>query len=145
MNRILKKKYLQIGFVLLAIILCFLFKLFWDINKLESYFRYTHSFKDPNLILILDSISPNQQFIYYKYKFDNGGFGYSKVFYSVMNKNEKDSELNAGIIPDGYKVDGWTPDNKLIITNDTIDNNLLIKLKTGDTINGSKIYLKTSS
>ncbi len=49
-----------------------------------------HSLIDPNLIILSDSISPNEKYKYYEYQFDKGGLGYSRIFWSVIKNNEND-------------------------------------------------------
>jgi len=51
-----------------------------DFDKVAEAFHSEHSLKDEGFVLISDSISPNKKHKYYEYQFDNGGFGYSRVF-----------------------------------------------------------------
>ncbi len=91
------------------------FKLNSDFDEVAKGFHSEHSLKEANFVLISDSVSPNKEYRYYEYQFDNGGFGYSRVFWSVIENNENESDLEKGLIPDGFKITGWTADNKLII------------------------------
>jgi len=65
------------------------------------------------LIILSDSTSPNGKSKYLEYYFDNGGFGYSRVFWSVIPTTDTNSDLTKSLVPDGYKIIGWTTTNKL--------------------------------
>ena len=113
-----------------------------DFGKVAEAFHSEHSLKDASFVLIYESISPNKKRKYYEYQFDNGGFGYSRVFWSVFENNENKSDLENGLIPDGFKIVGWTNENELILKkwkpyyeiNET-------ELKNGIELNGVKIAL----
>ncbi|WP_299258646.1 hypothetical protein [uncultured Aquimarina sp.] len=79
-----------------------------DLNDVVEAFNSEHSLNEPNLIILLDSISPNKNYTYYKYKFDKGGLGYSRIFWSVTKIDKNENELEKGLIPNGYKIIGWT-------------------------------------
>jgi hypothetical protein len=83
------------------------------LDDLEKGFKKEHKLSDPNLIVISDSLSPDKRYKYITYKFDNGGFGYSRVFWSVLKIDEVNLDL--GVLPDGYKAVGWTDLNEVII------------------------------
>jgi len=70
---------------------------------------------DKDFILISDSISPNEKYKYYEYQFDNGGLGYSRIFWSVTKNDNAKKNLFDGKIPDGYKIKGWSINNELIL------------------------------
>ena len=103
-----------IGIILIGII-GIGFKLKSDLDKVAEAFHSEHSLKEPNFVLISDSVSPNKEYKYYEYQFDNGGYGYSRVFWSVIENNENEFDLDKGLIPDGFKITGWTADNKLVL------------------------------
>ena len=62
-------------------------------NDLEETFKSEHELNEPNLNILSESISPNQKYKYYEYQFDNGGFGYSRVFWSVIENKENKNDL----------------------------------------------------
>ncbi len=105
--------------IILSISLLFLLGLgafiYVKLNELEEAFRIEHNLNDPHIILLEDSISPNRKFKYYTYQFDNGGFGYSRLFWSVIENNDSLKNLEEGLIPDVYKVKGWSNENELIL------------------------------
>jgi hypothetical protein len=72
---------------------------------------FDHSLNSDQIVILEDSISPDKNFIYYQYQFDNGGYGYSKSFWAVTKNGN--TELEKFIIPDGYKINGWTESNEL--------------------------------
>ncbi|WP_426429371.1 hypothetical protein ACPX19_07385 [Winogradskyella sp. HB-48] len=113
-----------------------------DFDKIEVAFHSKHSLKDESFVLISDSISPNKKHKYYEYQFDNGGFGYSRVFWSVIENTENESDLEKGLIPDGFKIVGWTNDNELILEKwEPYDEINKTELKNGTEFNGVKITL----
>ncbi|MDG4946230.1 hypothetical protein NMK71_07380 [Weeksellaceae bacterium KMM 9713] len=85
------------------------------LNELEEAFKVEHNLQDPHIILLEDSISPNRKFKYYAYQFDNGGLGYSRVFWSVIENNDSLKDLVNGLIPTGYKIKAWSNENELIL------------------------------
>lgn len=74
-----------------------------------------HFKTDNNFVLIIDSVSPNGQFKFYEYQFDNGGYGYSRLFWAVTNNTDEDINLKDFNLPDGYRIIGWTHQNELKI------------------------------
>jgi hypothetical protein len=114
-----------------------------DLNVLEEALNSKHSLNEPNLIILADSISPNQKHKYYEYQFDKGGLGYSRIFWSVIENNKKKNDLGKGLIPEGYKITGWNEKNELIISkwNPTSELKTVSKLKNGTIINGIKINI----
>ena len=112
-----------------------------DLNELVEVFNSEHSLDEPNLIILADSISPNKKYKYYEYQFDKGGLGYSRIFWSVIEKKEND--LGKGIIPQGYKIIGWNESNELILSewNPTSELKTESELKNGTIINGTKINI----
>lgn len=113
-----------------------------DFDKVAEVFHSEHSLKDPSLVLITDSISPNKKHRYYEYQFDNGGFGYSRVFWSVIENKVNKVDLENGIIPDGFKIVGWTNENELILKKwEPYYKINKTELKNGIELNGVKITL----
>ena len=113
-----------------------------DFDKVAEAFHSEHSLKDASFVLISESISPNKKHKYYEYQFDNGGFGYSRVFWSVVENNENTSDLEKGLIPDGFKIVGWTNENELILKKwEPYYEVKKTELKKGIELNGVKITL----
>ena len=113
-----------------------------DFDKVAEAFHSEHSLKDASLVLITDSISPNKKHRYYEYQFDNGGFGYSRVFWSVIENKVNKVDLENGIIPDGFKIVGWTNENELILKKwEPYYKINKTELKNGIELNGVKITL----
>jgi hypothetical protein len=113
-----------------------------DFDKVAEAFHSEHSLKDASFVLICDSISSNKKYKYYEYQFNNGGFGYSRVFWSVIENTENESDLEKGLIPDGFKIVGWTGDNELILEKwEPYYEINRTKLKNGTEFNGVKITL----
>ena len=96
-------------------VLVLLYKISSGINELEETFNSEHNLKDSSLVVIKSQLSPNAMFQFFEYKFDNGGFGYSRVFWSVVKNDSTIDELENGLLPDGYKAIEWTNDYELII------------------------------
>jgi hypothetical protein len=111
----MKKWILIIVGIVLLVIVAIGIKINSDFDKVAEAFHSEHSLKGAGFILITESISPNKNHKYYEYQFDNGGFGYSRVFWSVIENDEKVSDLEKGLIPDGFKIVGWTNENELIL------------------------------
>ncbi|NQZ48034.1 MAG: hypothetical protein HRT63_10990 [Erythrobacter sp.] len=128
-----------IGIVLIGIVGIGI-KINSDFDKVVEAFHCEHSLKDASFVLISESISPNKKHKYYEYQFDNGGFGYSRVFWSVLENNENKSDLEKGLIPDGYKIVGWTKENELILEKwEPYYEINKTELKNGTEVNGVKI------
>jgi len=102
-----------------------------------------HFITDKDFILLKDSISPNGKFVYYEYQFDNGGHGYSRVFWSLTQISKNQKNLLQGKIPDGYRIKGWSRANELILEKWTpyYYKEEEIELKTGSELNGIRISL----
>ena len=90
-------------------------KIYSELNDLAEAFKSEHSLDAPNLIILSESISPGKKYKYYEYQFDNGGFGYSRVFWSVINNDENKNDLEKGLIPNGYKIIEWSNDSVLTL------------------------------
>ena len=86
-----------------------------DLNDVAEAFQSEHALNEPNLNILSDSISPDRKYKYYEYQFDNGGFGYSRVFWSVIKNDKNKNNLENGLIPNGYKIIGWNNNSKLIL------------------------------
>ncbi len=113
-----------------------------DLNKITEAFHSEHSLKEPSFVLLSYTVSPNKKYKYFEYQFDNGGFGYSRVFWAVIENNENLSDLEKGLIPDGYKIVGWTVENELILEKCKPYYEIKKReLKKGTEINGVKITL----
>ncbi len=115
-----------------------------DLNELAEAFHSEHNLKDENFNLLKVQISPNKKFKFFEYQFDNGGFGYSRTFWSVVGNDSTKHNLEKGILPDGYRALDWTNDNELIIEKwkPYYFINEAFELKSGDLINGVKLKLK---
>jgi hypothetical protein len=113
-----------------------------DFDKVAAAFHSKHALESADFVLISEAISPNKTHKYYEYQFDNGGFGYSKVFWSVIKHNNDTSNLEHGRIPDGYKIIGWTNENELILEQWKPYYDIKqTELKNGMEINGVKIKI----
>jgi hypothetical protein len=86
-----------------------------DLNDVAEAFQSEHALNEPNLNILSDSISPDRKYKYYEYQFDNGGFGYSRVFWSVIKNDKNKNNLENGLIPNGYKIIGWNNNSELIL------------------------------
>ena len=74
-----------------------------------------HFLKDSTLVVLSDRPSPVGKTKYVEYCFDNGGLGYSRVFWAIAPIDDANFDLSKGLVPDGYKIVEWTSDNKLIL------------------------------
>ncbi len=112
-----------------------------DLDDLVEALNSEHSLKEPNLIILSDSISPNQKHKYYEYQFDKGGLGYSRVFWSVIKNDKSENDLGKGLIPKGYKIIGWNKRNELLLeeSNPKSELKTVTELQNGTEINGIKI------
>lgn len=101
-----------------TIIVVFLIWITFEISgfaEIFDEFSFRHELKDENFELIKSSPSPDGSKVYFQYMFDQGGYGYSRVFWSAVSMKDKDKNLEAGILPDGYRIIGWSNKNELII------------------------------
>lgn len=111
----MKKRIIIISSIILIVIVGISVKINSELNKISENFNSEHSLNEPSINILVESISPDKKYKYYEYQFDNGGLGYSRVFWSVI-KNEKNlTDLKEGIIPNGYKIVKWKDDNVLIL------------------------------
>lgn len=119
-------------------------KVYSDINEIFAVFHREHNLDDSNFILIKTKTSPNHQYRFYEYKFDNGGFGYSRVFWSVIKNDSTERDLIDGLLPDGYKAIDWTNGNELIVEKwePYYYKEREVELTDGDTINRVLLKLK---
>ncbi|WP_225037312.1 hypothetical protein [Winogradskyella sp. SM1960] len=139
----MKKLLLIITGVVLIGIIGIGIKINSDLNELVEVFNSEHSLNEPNLIILVDSISPNKKYKYYEYQFDKGGLGYSRIFCSVIENSKKENDLGKGLIPQGFKIIGWNNKNELILRewNPTSELQTVSELKNGTIINGIKINI----
>jgi hypothetical protein len=114
-----------------------------DLNDVVEAFNSKHSLNESNLIILSDSISPDQKYKYYEYQFDKGGLGYSRIFWSVLKNDENEIDLGKGLIPKGYKIIGWNDKNELILEKwePSAELKTRSELKTGTKFNGIKINI----
>lgn len=111
----MKKRIIIISSIILILIVGILVKINSELNKISENFNSEHSLNESSINILAESISPDKKYKYYEYQFDNGGLGYSRVFWSVI-KNEKNlTDLKEGIIPNGYKIVKWKDDNVLVL------------------------------
>lgn len=103
-----------VGIILIGII-GFVIKINSDLNDVAEAFKSEHTLNEPNLNILSESISPDKKYKYYEYQFDNGGFGYSKVFWSVIKNDENKNDLEIGLIPNDYKIIEWNNNGDLIL------------------------------
>jgi len=137
----MKKWILIIAGIILIGIIGIGIKINSDLDELVEALNSEHSLKESNLIILSDSISPNQKHKYYEYQFDKGGLGYSRIFWSVIKNHKNENDLGKGLIPEGYKIIGWNEKNELILRewNPTAELKTVSKLENGTIINGIKI------
>ena len=138
----MKKWILIIGGIILIGIIGIGIKINSDLNDVVEAFNSQHSLNEPNLIILSDSISPNEKYKFYEYQFDKGGLGYSRLFWSVIKTNE--SDLGKGLISEGYKIIDWNENNELILKewNPKSELKTVSKMKNGTEINGIKINIE---
>lgn len=132
--------FIALGIILLGLVV-FGLKLNSDLNKIEEAFGDKHSLSNSKLVLLRTEKAPNGNHAFYEYQFDNGGFGYSRIFWSVKTSDSTSLNLEKGLLPDCYKIVRWTADNDLLIKRWTpyyaVKNDM--KLSNGDEINGVTI------
>ena len=113
-----------------------------DFDKVAEAFHSEHSINGDDFVLISESISPDKKHKYFEYHFDNGGLGYSRVFWAVIENKETEFDLERGLIPDGFKIKGWTKENELILEKWKPYYEIKkTELKSGIELNGVKITL----
>jgi hypothetical protein len=135
--------FIAIG-IFAILIIGFLKHLNSEMEEVAEAFHSMHSLEDSSFVLISSSPSPDETYKYYEYQFDNGGFGYSRVFWTVIKNGSTEVELQNGLIPDGYKVIGWTNESELILEKWEPYYHVgeKIELEDGMKINKVKIILK---
>lgn len=111
----MKKWILIIVGIILFVIIGIGIKINSDLNNVAEAFKSEHVLNELNLNILSESISPDKKYKYYEYQFDNGGFGYSRVFWSVIKNEENKNNLENGLIPNGYKIIEWNNDSELIL------------------------------
>ncbi len=103
------------------------------------------SFGDP--IFLKNTLSPNGESRIIVYHYDNGATGYSRAFWAITPEKFQDYNLVEYELPDGYKTEGWTNENEIMISKwkpyyyieEKVD------IKTGDLFNGVKVKLVENS
>ncbi|NQX83005.1 MAG: hypothetical protein HRT66_13575 [Flavobacteriaceae bacterium] len=128
------------GFILIGVFILG-YKIDSDLNELEEAFQTEHNLKDSSFVLLKSQVSPNKKFQFFEYQFDNGGFGYSRVFWSVIKNDSTIFKLEKGLLPDGYKAIEWIDGNELLIEKwePYYYKNEEVELKSGDFFNGVKL------
>lgn len=91
------------------------YKINSDLSELEGAFHSEHNLQDSSIVLLRSEISPNGEFKFFEYQFDKGGFGYSRIFWSVVKNDTALTGIEKGLLPDGYKALTWTNENELLI------------------------------
>jgi len=72
-----------------------------------------YNLSNSNIVILRTQLSPNEKYQFYEYQFDNGGLGFSRVFWSVIEIKDFNDNLYNGLFPNGYKILDWTPENEL--------------------------------
>jgi hypothetical protein len=85
------------------------------LNDVAGDFKSEHFLDEPNLKILSESTSPDKKNKYYEYQFDNGGCGYSRVYWSVIKNDQNKNHLVKGMIPNGYKIIKWNNGGELIL------------------------------
>ena len=138
----MKKRFVIISLVMLGL-LAIVYKLNSEVEGVANTFSQMHSLENSEFTLIKEKISPNGNFKYLQYQFDNGGFGYSRVFWSVIENNSSEIDLKKGLIPDGFKIYDWNENNHLILEKWTPYYDIKKEdLNSGMKINGVMIAIK---
>ena len=139
----MKKWILIIGGIILIAIVGVGIKINSDLNDLEEAFKSEHSLDDSSINILSSAISPDKKHKYYEYQFDNGGFGYSRVFWSVIKNDDKENNLEDGLIPNGYKIIEWNNDGELVLKKwkPYYESNTLYELKGKTEFNGIRIKI----
>lgn len=137
----MKKTLFIIGGIFLICIVAIGYKLSKSLNEVDESF---HHLGNKRLIIMKSEVSPNEKFQFFEYQFDNGGLGYSRVFWSVIKNDVTIKELQHGLLPDGYRAVGWTEKNELIVEKwePYYYKSEDINLKSGSIFNKVKLHLK---
>jgi hypothetical protein len=140
----MKRRLLIIGGIVLLAFLIIGLKINSDRHDLSEAFHTEHSLRDSSFVLLNEQVSPSERFICYEYQFDNGGFGYSRVFWSVIENDPEQTKLEKGLLPDGYKAIEWTINDELVIEkwDPYYFKDKEVLLNSGDEFNGVKLKLK---
>ena len=102
----------------IVIIISLIFFAIWYKTKDINYgtkFEFNDVFNEKDISILDTLTSPNGQYKFYEYQFDNGGLGYSRVFWSIININDKQNKIFENNLPDGYKIVGWDEKSVLIL------------------------------
>ncbi|MFA7327657.1 MAG: hypothetical protein WC121_13390 [Candidatus Kapaibacterium sp.] len=140
----MKRTLLILGVIILIGVLILGYKINSSLNEFVEAFHSEHNLKDSSFVLLDSQVSPNKKFKFFKYQFDNGGFGYSRVFWSVIRNDTTLNKIEHGLLPDGYKAIEWTDDNELIIEKwePYYYKDKEVELTDRNTINNVKIKLR---
>ena len=140
----MKRVLLIIGGIILISALIIGYRINSSLNEVTDTFHSEHDLNDSNFVLLNSEVSPDRKFKFYKYQFDNGGFGYSRVFWSVIKNDSTLTGLEIGLLPDGYKAIAWTDESNLIIEKwePYYIVNLEVELTDHSKINGVRVKLK---
>ncbi len=131
------------GFLLIGVSLIG-YKINSGLNEPGEAFHVEHNLMEPGFILLRSEVSPDNKHQFFEYQFDNGGFGYSRVFWSVIENDSTVSGLENGLLPDGYRILKWSDNSELLIEKWTpyyyMDKK--VGLKSGELINGVQLLLE---
>lgn len=83
--------------------------------ELSVAYSSEHDLNEKNIVILRSETSPNKIYIFYEYQFDQGGMGYSRVFWSAIKNDSEISSLEDGLLPDGYRIIGWSDNSELLI------------------------------
>ena len=141
----MKRILFYIGIFALIGILIMGYNVYTDLNKLEEVFKSEHNLDDASFVTLNKRVSPNKNYTLYEYQFDNGGFGYSRAYWSVIKNGPWERSLEKGLLPDGYKAIGWTATNELVIGKwvPYYDIEKEVELSNKDMINGVSLKIKS--
>ena len=84
-------------------------------NRKGTVIHSDHFISDSTFVLLNDSKSPDGTKKFFQYCFDIGALGYTRVFWAVTPIRDTSLDLSKGLLPDGYKIIGWTDSNQLLI------------------------------
>ena len=102
---------------------------------------HEHYRTDNTFILVSKITSTDKKFKIVEYRFDNGAFGYSRMFWAITPAENKKLNLGDFLLPDGYKAIAWTDANEAVIEKwePYYYKDKEVDLKSGDIFNEVKI------
>ncbi len=65
--------------------------------------------------MLKEQISPDGKYKMLEYRFDHGGFGYSRIFWAIMPQSTLSGNINKYILPDGYKAVRWSESGEALL------------------------------